>query len=131
MMRAAVFVLENGLAMKLRRTLVVVGLLTALPACAIIGTHSHTDVTGTRISEATLNEIKVGDAQDYVQALLGSPTSTTELGDHGELWKYSYRKTETSEGGILLLVSSSKTTETEGTVFVRFEDGKVTRYWRG
>jgi len=101
----------------------------ALAGC-LISSSSHTEYRGKHVGQATLDQIEPGQGQAFVLAVLGEPTSKAPAGENRELWKWSYTEQKTSKGGVFLLVSTKKSTETTGTVYVEFEDGKVARTWR-
>ncbi len=106
-----------------------VGLALPIAGC-LVSARSSTEVTGNPVSETTLSQIEPGAKHDFVLALLGEPTSKSQLEDGSSLWKWAYREQKTSRGGIFLILSSTRTSEKTGTVFVHFEDETVKRSWR-
>jgi outer membrane protein assembly factor BamE (lipoprotein component of BamABCDE complex) len=106
---------------------VVLGL--AATGC-LIGSETHTQQEGRRISQETLDRIRPGNSEEYVRALLGEPSSRTPVEGGLQVWKWQYRTVKRTEGAVFLLVSSDQKVEEAGAVFVEFENGLVTRTWR-
>lgn len=104
-------------------------LLLFTSAC-VIGSQSHTQVEGRRVSQATLDSIRPGQSKDYVLALLGDPTRATPNEEGREVWRWEYRTVKRSEGAILFVLSSDTKHEEAGAVLVEFLDGRVLRCWR-
>jgi outer membrane protein assembly factor BamE (lipoprotein component of BamABCDE complex) len=115
--------------MKRIQLLSIVLAATLLPAC-IINANSHTTRSGKYISTETIQRVEAGKDAEYVLAVLGDPSSKQVLSDGTEIWKWSYRERRNSSGGVFLLVSSDKTTETERSTYVEMKDGKVARAWQ-
>jgi len=96
----------------------------------LIGTSENTKYQGRYISQETLRQIEPGDSRDEVRSILGSPTSSTQKESGTTIWTYSYTQATTKTGAVFLLFGSSKTTETEGAVYVEFDaDDKVVKTW--
>ncbi len=100
-----------------------------LPSC-LIGSSSKTEYSGRYISAETMREVRPGASMDYVLAVYGEPTSRIESDDGTELWKWQYSQETHSSGSVFLIVASSKSTESEGAVWVKFENDEVVRVWR-
>ena len=114
---------------KARLTALLAVLAFAVSGC-LIGTSENTKFTGRYLSPETLKQIEPGDSRDEVRSILGSPTSSTEKENGTTIWTYSYTQATTKTGAVFLLFGSSKTTETEGSVYVEFgADDKVVKTW--
>ncbi|MCP3917947.1 MAG: outer membrane protein assembly factor BamE [bacterium] len=100
-----------------------------LPGC-LIGSSTDTDYSGRYISEDTIQEVQPGASKDFVLELCGEPTSRIDSGGGAELWKWEYSQETASSGSVFLLLGSSKTSKSEGAVWVKFEDERVVRAWR-
>ena len=104
--------------------------LAVLPGCLVSGSSS-TKVSGEYIGPSTFNEIEPGVTKvDWVQAVMGEPSSRACLDDGSEIWKWSYERKHSSAGGVFLLVGGSSKEETTGATFVQIRDGVVTKAWR-
>jgi len=96
----------------------------------LVGKSSNTKFTGRYIGEETLRQIEAGDTQDEVFSLLGEPTSRTQKESGTAIWKYAYTQATTKSGAVFLLFGSETTTQTEGAVYVEFDDErKVVKTW--
>jgi outer membrane protein assembly factor BamE (lipoprotein component of BamABCDE complex) len=102
----------------------------ALGSCVVIGADSHTSEHGRYVGDETLAQIRPGESAEYVVALIGSPTSKTELSDGVSIWKYAYTHKTTRNNHLLFVLDADSTEETSGAVFVQLKDGKVERSWR-
>ena len=58
------------------RTFTFLAVLAAVAVCpgCLIGSHSHTNVTGRYVGPETLAQIQPGKSEAYVMALLGDPS---------------------------------------------------------
>ena len=115
---------------RLVQTSLVLFLAVAATSCVIVRSSSDVDRTGDYVSPQTFAQIEPGATPEYVLALLGSPTSKTELPDGSEIWKWRYTEVRESHGGILLVVNSRKSTDTVHNSYVELADGVVVRAWR-
>jgi outer membrane protein assembly factor BamE (lipoprotein component of BamABCDE complex) len=104
-------------------------LAVLLPGC-LVGSSSQTDYSGRYLSEETIAEIHPGASKDFVLQLCGEPTARITADDGAELWKWEYRQQTTSSGGVFLLVGTSKSSKSEGAVWVKFDGDQVVRVWR-
>jgi len=102
---------------------------TALSAC-IINVDSHRERSGKYVSSSTLQQLEPGRGHDYVQALLGEPSSRTKLDGGTEIWKWSYTETKHSEGHLIFVFSGDDTERVEGATYVEFKDGIVLKTWQ-
>lgn len=104
--------------------------LAVLPGCLVSG-RSSTKVSGEYIGPATFNEIEPGvTSVNWINAVMGEPTSKACLDDGSEIWKWSYYRKHSSSGGVFLLVGGSSKEETTGATFVQIKDGVVVKAWR-
>jgi outer membrane protein assembly factor BamE (lipoprotein component of BamABCDE complex) len=116
-----------------RSALLTLPLLLAptLAGCVIVNADSHTRYEGRYVGDETLAQIRPGATQEYVTALIGEPTSRTDLTDGTAVWKWAYSKRVTSKNHVLLLFSGDSSQESQGAVYVEFgPDGLVRRTWR-
>lgn len=105
--------------------------VSTLAGCVIVNADSHTRYEGRYVSDETLAQIQPGATQEYVIALIGEPSSRSELSDNSEVWKWAYSKRVTSQNHVLLLFSGDSSKESAGAVYVDFgPDGLVRRHWR-
>lgn len=111
-------------------TLVLLVLATFLCGGCIINTGSRVEQSGRQISTQTLEQIQAGRKMDFVQAVLGEPTTRSTLAGGTEIWKYQYREKRTRSGTVLFLFSGDNTTVIEHACYVEFQDGAVTRSWQ-
>lgn len=98
-------------------------------AC-IINVDSHKERSGRYVSQATLEQIVPGRSKEYVQALLGEPTTRTIVENTTEIWKWSYSETTHSEGQLIFVYSGDSTERVEGATYVEFQDSVVHKTWR-
>lgn len=104
--------------------------MLVLPGCLISGS-SDTKMSGAYIGPSTFEEIEPGVTKvDWVNAVLGKPTSRATLDDGSEIWKWSYTRKHSSSGGVFLLVGGSSRSEEQGATYVQVRDGVVERAWR-
>ncbi len=86
---------------------------------------------GRYIGDQTIAKIVPGETtKEWVRAVLDEPTAKHSLSTGVELWKWDYRKVETSRGSVLLLLRGKSREETIRSVYVEFEDDVVNRVWR-
>lgn len=123
------------------RTIISAVALTTLPAlavvplagCVVSGSRTIT-VEGRRVGVFSLEQIEIGETNvEWVQAAFGDPTSreswTSEDSSIVEVWRYDWRRTEKSNGAILLLFAASERSVESESTYVEFTDGVVTRFW--
>ncbi len=102
----------------------------ALSGC-LISSHSAESFTGTKVSDATFNQIEPGvTTEKWIRGTLGEPTLKTKLEDGSDLWKWQYSKVKSSGGAILFVFGGSSTSTTAGAAYVQMKDGIVTKRWR-
>ena len=104
-------------------------LLPLVLSSCIIGSSTKTSFEGTEIGQETYKQVTPGKKKDFVEALFGRPTSTTDI-DGGEIWKWTHRKEVRRSSGIIFLVSSKSETETQDAVYVEFQGDTVQKIWR-
>lgn len=102
----------------------------ALGSCVVIGADSHTTEHGRYVGDETLAQITPGKSAEYVIALLGQPTTQTDLADGVSIWKYSYVRKTRSNNHLLFVLDADSTRESSRSVFVQLKDGSVERTWR-
>lgn len=107
-----------------------IGAAGILQGC-LVSSSSRTEYSGRHIARSTFDQIEVSKTRkDFVLATLGEPTSKRMLEDGTELWKWSYRRSKSSRGSVLLLLAANNTTESEGATYVQFRDGVVVNAWQ-
>lgn len=108
-------------------------LLAVLPlsACVVVSADSHKSFSGRFVGTETLKRIEPGATKEYVTALIGEPTTRTNLSDGGAVWKWEYSEKVTRKGHVLFVVSDGSTKESRGATYVQFgEDGLVEASWQ-
>ncbi len=104
-----------------------------LGGCNIISGNKTVSVQGRRITSASLSQVREGrTTSDWLEAAFGAPTSRkafTRDDTHGEIWRYEYRRSESSSGEFLFLYDGWQHKEETTTTCFEVVDGKVTRYW--
>jgi len=108
-------------------------LATALSGCNVISGNKTVSVQGRRITTSSLSQVREGKTtSDWLEAAFGLPTSRksfTRDEVHGEIWRYEYRRSESSSGEFLFLYDGWEHKEETTTTCFEVVDGKVTRYW--
>src|SRR4026208_414838 len=98
----------------MKRIHLAVPVLLAIACCSlsscIINANSHTTRSGKFISNETLSRIEPGKTLDYVEALIGQPSTKTKLTDGTEIWKWNYNERKKSNEGVFLVLDSDHTT---------------------
>lgn len=104
-----------------------------LSGCNIISGNKTVSVQGRRITSASLSQVREGrTTSDWLEAAFGAPTSRkafTRDGAQGEIWRYEYRRSESSSGEFLFLYDGWQHKEETTTTCFEVVDGKVARYW--
>ena len=100
-----------------------------LSSCIVIGSSTKTSYEGTEIGKETYKQVMPGKKKDFVEALFGKPTTTTNI-EGGEIWKWTYRKETRRSSGVIFLISSKSETETQEAVYVEFHGDAVHKVWR-
>jgi outer membrane protein assembly factor BamE (lipoprotein component of BamABCDE complex) len=108
----------------------VLSTLLLAPACVVISTDGHEEISGQYVSAETLAQIQTGSTQEYVISLLDEPTSKTALSDGTEIWKWTYSSSSSSSSHLLFLINAEKNTKNHHSSYVQFENGVVTKSWR-
>jgi outer membrane protein assembly factor BamE (lipoprotein component of BamABCDE complex) len=113
------------------RTFTFISVLAAVAVCpgCLIGSHSHTDVSGRYVGPDTLAQIQPGKSEAYVTALLGDPSDKTNLEDGTSIWKWSYTETRNSSGAVIFIFASDSKVETQRTTYVELKDALVVKAW--
>lgn len=104
--------------------------LTSFTSSCVIVSDSGTDVTGNFVSSSTLKQIERGASKDYVESVLGAPTTQTPIDDATEIWRWTYSESRTSSAKVFLLLSDSNRSNVEKSTFVEFLNGEVSKAWR-
>jgi len=106
-------------------------LVSFLGGCVIVNADSHTQYEGRYVGDETLAQIRPGATQEYVSALIGEPSTRTDLADGTTIWKWAYSKRVSSQNHVFLLFSGDSSNVTQGAVYVEFgPDRLVRRAWR-
>jgi len=119
----------------LRPTVLAVSLaaITALVGCNIVSGNKTVSVQGRRITSTSLAQVQPEKTTtDWLEAAFGAPTSRKTFsrdGVEGEIWRYEYRRSESSSGEFLFLYDGWEHKEETTTTCFELVDGKVSRYW--
>ena len=105
-------------------------LLAVTLAGCVITSREETEYEGKHVGETTLSQIGPGSPEDFVLALLGEPTERIKFENGTTLLKWSYAKTTTRRGTIIVLFAGKSTTRETGTIYVTLIDGMVNKVWR-
>lgn len=102
-----------------------------VPGC-LIHSDDHESFSGRYVSENSLRNIEPGSTRrDFVLATLGEPTARTPLDAGGEIWRWDYTRSKSSEGSVFLLFHGDSDSTTQHHVYVSFKtDGTVDKVWR-
>ncbi|MCC6906935.1 MAG: hypothetical protein IT430_03250 [Phycisphaerales bacterium] len=105
----------------------------ALSGCNIVSGNKTVSVQGRRITSASLAQVQPNQTSaDWLDAAFGAPTSRKTFerdGVKGEIWRYEYRRSESSSGEFLFLYDGWNHKEETTTTCFELIDGKVRRYW--
>ncbi|VAX42103.1 hypothetical protein MNBD_PLANCTO03-2011 [hydrothermal vent metagenome] len=113
-----------------------VGVVLALPlaplvGCAIISSDQHTSFTGNYVASDTLSKIIVGESTpEFTEAILGEPSSKTDLDDGSSIWRWDYTIRRESDGSLLLIFDGESSSSKKHSTYVHFKDGVVVKKWR-
>lgn len=122
--------LENFMAMRLIVACALGSSLFVLSGC-LVRSSSRTEYSGRYIGAETVRQIEPGKSkEDFVLAVLGSPSSKTQVADGSEVWKWDYRKKHHSRGKVFLIVSADDSSETQGATYVVLRDSVVEKVWQ-
>jgi len=115
---------------RIAATLAAAAAVPLLSGC-LVSSKSASTQSRTYVGESSFEQIKPGETTDeWLLAVLGTPTSQSCLGDGGEVWKWSHTKTTSSSGTVLFLFGGSSSHVKTGSACVELRDGVVTRKWR-
>lgn len=104
--------------------------LCSLSGC-LVHSSSRTEYSGRYIGSETIKQIEPGKTKDdFVLAVLGAPTSKTQLSDGAEVWKWEYQKKKSSSGSVFLLVDADNHTESRGATYIVIRTGTVEKIWQ-
>lgn len=118
------------MALKYAALCVAAGSLAVLSGC-LVRSSSKTVYSGRYIGSDTIGQIEPGKSKDdFVLAVLGAPSSKTQLSDGSEVWKWEYRKKKTSSGAVFLLVDADDHTETAGATYIVMRECVVEKVWQ-
>jgi hypothetical protein len=97
----------------------------------VIDGDSSVSATGRYVAEGTMDQIKPGETTaQWVEAALGTPTTTITLDDGSEIWRWQWQRTRHNSTEVFLLIDSSGTRRTGGTAWVQIRDGIVVKKGR-
>jgi outer membrane protein assembly factor BamE (lipoprotein component of BamABCDE complex) len=103
----------------------------ALPACSVIESENHVRYTGNYVPADSLSQIKLGESTpEYTAAILGEPTSKSDLDDGTSIWRWDYTVRKEGEGSLLLVFDGESSSEKKQSTFVQFKDGVAVKKWR-
>lgn len=115
------------------KRLLAIGVCLALPLLSgcLVGSHESESYSGTTVSAPTFDQIEPGKTtKAWVLGTLGEPSSKTDIDNGEELWKWSYTKTQKSNGYFLFVFGGSSEKSASGAAYVQIKDGLVTKKWR-
>ncbi len=116
---------------KLASIIVLLSLLAFVSGCAVISSHSNTRITGTPVSDETLDRIELGvTSQEWIMATLGQPTRIETVDESTGILKYTSKRITHSDAGLLFIFDTSSKSEETSTVYFEFIDGVLQRYWQ-
>ncbi|MCC7388324.1 MAG: hypothetical protein IT431_06110 [Phycisphaerales bacterium] len=103
----------------------------ALPACSVIESENHVRYSGNYVPTDSLSQIKLGESTpEYTGAILGEPTSKSDLEDGTSIWRWDYTVRKEGEGSLLLVFDGESSSEKKHSTFVQFKDGVAVKKWR-
>lgn len=106
-------------------------LALTLPACSIISSENHVSYTGNYVPSDSLSQIRLGESTpEYTSAILGEPTSKSDLEDGTSIWRWDYTVRKSGEGSLLLVFDGESSSEKRQSTFVQFRDGVAVKKWR-
>jgi outer membrane protein assembly factor BamE (lipoprotein component of BamABCDE complex) len=112
-------------------TWALLGGLFSLQGC-LVSTSSQQERSGNYVAETTFDQIEPGKTTDkWIIATIGQPDTKSDIGNGGELWKWSYTEVKKNDGAVFLIFAGSDKKETTRYAFVELKDGVVTKKWRG
>ncbi len=101
-----------------------------LGGCLVSGSSRET-MSGQYVGPSTFEQIQPGrTTESWVAGALGEPTSKTCLDDGSSLWKWSFRRSKSSNSAVFLVFGGSSRKETEGATYVQIKDGVVVKAWQ-
>lgn len=109
--------------------LVAVLSLLSTPSCLAV-TKNRTTYTGKRITDAMLENVKLGSTADQVKSALGEAQTVVRVEPDSETWTYVATRQVKQEASLFLIFHNESTHEYEERVFVSFQDGKAVKVWR-
>ena len=135
MIFAGVSTLESGakrMGASMKRMAVMLVALLFLSGC-LVTSESKEKTEGKYVAEDTFAQIEPGKTtSSWVKATLGDPSSKSKDEASGdEIWKYNYTQIKEGSGVIFLIFGGTSRKENTGTAFIEFNNGLVTKKWRG
>ena len=103
----------------------------ALPACSVISSENHVSYTGNYVPSDSLGQIRLGESTpEYTEAILGEPTSKSDLEDGTSIWRWDYTVRKSGEGNLLFVFDGESSSEKKHSTYVQFKDGVAVKKWR-
>ncbi len=100
-----------------------------MSGCLVTGSN-YTKVDGRYIGPDTISRIEIGETDEtWLMAVLGEPTSRSELTTGETIWRWEYNKVKRSSGSLFLIFRARDRTEVRSNVYVKLEEGVVTDVW--
>ena len=99
--------------------------------CLIVSGSSSYE-TGVRISQATLDQIQIGETTEaWLIATFGEPSSREQVEGSEDvcILHYHYRRHESSGGAVFLIFAGGKDHTYKSTAYFEVTGDVVTRYW--
>ncbi len=102
----------------------------ALPGC-LISSENHVSYTGDYVPSDKLGQITIGESTPaFTTAILGEPTSKTDLEDGTSIWRWDYVERRSGEGAVLLVFAGENSSEVARSTYVQFENGVASKKWQ-
>jgi len=104
-------------------------MLCVLSGC-LITQRSKTEESGTRISQATLEQVEPGrTSEKWLRAVLGEPTSRQRVDERTDILRYNFSRETTKGGAVFLVFAGQSSTKETATTYFEITDSIVTRHW--
>jgi len=98
----------------------------------LVASSNRTDEYGTRVSDATLQQVESGKTtEQWLIATLGEPTSSRVVDDScgHRVHRYEYRVERESSGAVFLIYAGESETVERTNNYFEVKDGIVIKHW--
>ena len=94
--------------------------------CAVINSHTYTDVSGQLVSEDTMAKVETGvTTEKWLIATLGEPSRVTEGAAGSRILEYKSKQVTRKESELLFVIDTSSRSEKKRTISFTVRDGIV------